>query len=392
MAWTETRGKRHRGCYRDATGKKHYTPWTNLKREAKQAAQEEEAKIRAGTWVDPTAGKLTYSEYFEKHWLPNRVVEDNTRANYLSHYNAEIKAAFGEMELRKITEGGVQRWVADMEKRGTTARTISDRFMALQVVLAGRKGVSAKRDKLIAINPCEGVTLPAVDKRPVEVYSVQECDALIEALDAWWRPLPMLASATGMRWGELMGLKVGDFSKDFAEVTVSRTVIELTKAATGTGSRFKYKGRPKGKKPRRFAIDPDASQMIRTLVRERRLFPEDRVFSMPGEGELPLRTAAWPEGEPISRHYFRQSIWARAHKATGIKQHRPHDLRGSHISWLLAGGADVTSVMHRVGHAQLSTTQAYVDALKDADERALEALQRVRARARSATPLHKTAP
>ena len=58
---------------------------------------------------------------------------------------------------------------------------------------------------------------------------------------------------------------------------------------------------------------------------------------------------------------------------------RVHDLRHAHASWLLAGGADLKSVMERMGHAQIMTTQKYLHTLPDADDKALAAFQSVRA-------------
>jgi site-specific recombinase XerD len=55
-----------------------------------------------------------------------------------------------------------------------------------------------------------------------------------------------------------------------------------------------------------------------------------------------------------------------------------HDLRHAHASWLLAGGADLKSVMDRMGHSQIQTTQRHLHSLPDADEKALAAFQRTR--------------
>ena len=54
-----------------------------------------------------------------------------------------------------------------------------------------------------------------------------------------------------------------------------------------------------------------------------------------------------------------------------------HDLRHAHASWLLAGGSDLKSVMDRLGHAQIQTTQKYLHALAEADQRNLDALDRM---------------
>ena len=57
-----------------------------------------------------------------------------------------------------------------------------------------------------------------------------------------------------------------------------------------------------------------------------------------------------------------------------------HDLRHAHASWLLAGGADLKTVMDRLGHSQITTTQRYLHVLESADDTALEAFQRTRDR------------
>ena len=59
---------------------------------------------------------------------------------------------------------------------------------------------------------------------------------------------------------------------------------------------------------------------------------------------------------------------------------RVHDLRHAHASWLLAGGADLKSVMERMGHAQIQTTQKYLHTLPDTDQRNLDALTRIQDR------------
>ncbi|ETK32772.1 tyrosine-type recombinase/integrase [Microbispora sp. ATCC PTA-5024] len=57
-----------------------------------------------------------------------------------------------------------------------------------------------------------------------------------------------------------------------------------------------------------------------------------------------------------------------------------HGLRHAHASWLLAGGADLQVVKERLGHASISTTEKYLHTLPDADETALDAFTRIRAR------------
>src|SRR5688572_9343470 len=114
MAWAEPRGKRWRGMYRDEAGKARSAGSSTSKREAKKLAEDEEAKIRAGTWHDASSGRMKFSVYFEEHWLPNRVLEVTSVSTCRSHYNATLKDMFGDMQVRQITGPVIQRWVSSM--------------------------------------------------------------------------------------------------------------------------------------------------------------------------------------------------------------------------------------------------------------------------------------
>jgi len=140
MAWIEARGRRYRGMYRDASGKKRSAGWSDSKREAKRLAVAQELKVAAGSWHSPDAGKVLFSTYWEEQWLPNRLVQPTTYSGYESYYRTELRDAFGDMEVRMIKTSHVQRWVVDMSKRGVSAKTIREKFRCLSVCLGGRDG------------------------------------------------------------------------------------------------------------------------------------------------------------------------------------------------------------------------------------------------------------
>jgi integrase len=72
-------------------------------------------------------------------------------------------------------------------------------------------------------------------------------------------------------------------------------------------------------------------------------------------------------------------VWLPAVSNAGLGFHvRMHDLRHAHASWLLAGGADLKSVMERMGHSQITTTQRYLHTPPDADDQAIAIFDRVR--------------
>ena len=126
------------------------------------------------------------------------------------------------------------------------------------------------------------------------------------------------------------------------------------------------KPHPKDNDPRTMGLPADLVGQLADSITTRHLGSDDLLF-------------ATREGTPISRNTFRTRIWLPTIRASGVDfDVRVHDLRHAHASWLLAGGSDLKSVMDRMGHAQITTTQKYLHSLPDADAKNLDALHRTR--------------
>ena len=121
---------------------------------------------------------------------------------------------------------------------------------------------------------------------------------------------------------------------------------------------------PRATKPARWGLPENLVRQLAAWIDARGVGPDDLLF-------------ATREGTPISRNTFRTRVWLPAIKASGIDfDVRVHDLRHAHASWLLAGGSDLKSVMDRMGHAQITTTQRYLHTLPDTDAKNLDALNK----------------
>ena len=137
---------------------------------------------------------------------------------------------------------------------------------------------------------------------------------------------------------------------------------------------------PKDNEARTMGLPADLVAQLADWITTRRLGPDDLLF-------------ATREGTPISRNTFRTRVWLPAVKASGVDfDVRVHDLRHAHASWLLAGGSDLKSVMDRMGHAQITTTQKYLHALPDADAKNLDALNRTRGQHRAPAAVNTPTP
>jgi|TARA_Y100000114_G_scaffold20463_1_gene16425 integrase len=112
-------------------------------------------------------------------------------------------------------------------------------------------------------------------------------------------------------------------------------------------------------------LRPGLLDQLSEHIAEHQLGPDDLLF-------------ATRDGTPISRNTFRTRAWKPAIAASGLDfPVRIHDLRHAHAAWLLAGGADLKSVMDRLGHSLIQTTQKYLHALPDTDQRNLDAFTRI---------------
>jgi integrase len=171
-----------------------------------------------------------------------------------------------------------------------------------------------------------------------------------------------------MRWGELAALRPRHFDLTTGVVRVEETIVEVSKKDSPTGQRMIVKAYPKDNEPRTLRISAALTEALEQRIHELGLAEDDLIFGS-------TRTSG---RMPMSRNTFRTRAWIPATRQAGLDGIRVHDLRHAHASWLLAGGADLKTVMDRLGHTQIQTTQKYLHTLLDADDKALAAFQRTR--------------
>ncbi len=369
MAWIKERitddgDKRFVACYRDPEGRQRSAGTYSSRRAAERAAHREEAKVREGAWHDHSRGEVTFAEYVETVWLPSKQIETSTAAAYRSYLDKHFIPTFGRRPMGKILPSEIQRWVttasATKDGNGLSAASVRKYHTMLQSVFE-----RAQRDRVVTFNPCAHTELPKVIKKKTRTLTPEEYDTILASLPAQHRLMVETAINTGLRWGELIALKPRHLDLIKRKLTVEETVVEVSIKNSPTGARMLTKPYPKDNEPRTMGLPADLVDQLAAWIASRRLGPADLLF-------------ATRNGTPISRNTFRTRIWLPAIKAAGVDfDVRVHDLRHAHASWLLAGGSDLKSVMDRMGHAQITTTQKYLHSLPDADQKNLDALNRI---------------
>jgi integrase len=349
--------------YRDPEGRIRSAGTHSSRRAAERAANREEQRVLAGNWHDHTLGAIPFQAYVETDWLPSKHIEATTRAAYVSNLTKHFLPFFGKKLMHQITPSLVQDWVTKAAADGLSPRSIRKYHTMLHSIFK-----RAVRDQLIVTNPCEHTELPKVITKKSRTLTPAEYDTLITAIPDRYRLLVETAIETGMRWGELIALRPRHIDFLTKTVTVEETIIEVSRQHSPTGQRYVTKAYPKDNQPRTFGVDDVWLQAIALHIKTHSIGRDQPLFT----------TTA---GTPISRNTFRTRVWLPAVRASGVDfPVRMHDLRHAHASWLLAEGSDLKSVMERMGHAQIQTTQKYLHALPEADRKNLDALARARQR------------
>jgi integrase len=364
MAWVIERkgakGTSYMGCYRDPAGKQRTAGSFTTRRAAERAAVREELKVNDGHWHDPAPGKVTFRDYVQTAWLPSRHIEPSTLAGYQSYLNRQFYPFFGALPMNKILPSDIQEWVTTAANDGLSPTSIRKYHMMLHSVF--RRAV---RDRIITFNPCEETELPKVVTPRRRTLTPDEYRRVLAAIPDKYRLMVQVAIETGLRWGELIALRPRHLDFTHRTLTVEETIVEVPKRATPNGDRMIVKPYPKDNEWRRMGLRPALLDQLRDHIREQEKAADDLLF-------------ATRDGTPISRNTFRTRAWTPAIKASGVDfPVRIHDLRHAHASWLLAGGADLKSVMDRMGHSLIQTTQKYLHTLPDADQRNLDAFTRI---------------
>ena len=205
------------------------------------------------------------------------------------------------------------------------------------------------------------LTFPKEHYQEVDVFTIEEAKAILAAAKTEpinIRLLIELALFTGMRRGEIVGLKWSDINFDKQCLSVKRSI---------------YK--PRGEKS--IEKEPKSHSSFRTIAIPNRLCETLKEYKKSQE-EYSLSLAAWKNLDYV----FTDDIGNVMNPQTPTKQFshflarhnirhlKFHCLRHTSATVLLANGCDIKTVSARLGHSNIDTTNIYVHVLESVDRQA----------------------
>lgn len=255
-------------------------------------------------------------------------------------WRVRVKPRWEHVALGDIKPTAVQAWLAVLGQategtKAVGAAAVKRAHHVLSQILA-----DAVRDNLIAKNPAAGLALPRTSRKTPVYLTHQQVDALAVAAGEYGTLVLMLAY-TGLRWGEAVGLRVGDL-----DVLRKRALIHENAVQSGTSI---HVGTPKAHKQRSV---PLPEFLVPLLARQ--CEGKQRADLLFGDGTHLRRPHA------VSGWFSKAATTAKGPRVT------PHDLRHTAASLAVSAGANVKAIQRMLGHASAAMTlDLYADLFDD---------------------------
>jgi integrase len=335
------------------------------RKEAERALSQWLVEIDRGTALEPT--KTTVSELLD-HWLDSVAkfnVQSRTLGDYRSTIDVHLKPGLGSILVQKLSTVQIQAFYAKKLDDGAGPRTVELCHRRLSQALD-----QAVSWSIVIRNVCDQVKPPRVTHKRPDVWSRDELLAFLDASrDDGLAPLWGLAAATGMRLGELLGLRWRDLDLDGGLLQVEQTVTVMKGEKRGVLAI----GAPKTTASRRkIRIDPGT---IDDLKAHRKVQLAQRIgASVWEDNDLVFCTESGKPVHPsnVSRSFVRLIAGAK------LRRIRFHDIRHTHATLLLQAGTPIKVVSERLGHAKTSITMGiYAHVLPDMQDQAVETISKM---------------
>lgn len=343
-------GKRYRVRYRTPEHRQTDKRGFTTKRDAEAFAATVEVSKLTGGYISPTLGRITVAE-LAPEWLA-RKESDVAPSNYRtldSAWRTHVEPKWGRRRVADVELGEVEQWIAEMGrtvtdrdgevvKKGAGATTI----LRAYGVLAGILDDAVKSRRLTA-NPARGAeNLPRKDRKRHVYLSAADVDRLAtEAKEH--RALVLVLAYCGLRWGEVVALRVRDVEFLRRRLTVHDNAVQL-------GVEHVV-GRTKSRKTRSVPVPQFVLDELSLNCQGKGL--DDLVFPGPSGGYLarPKSTRGWFSG---------------AAKRAGVQKITPHDLRHTTASLAVSAGVNVLALARMLGHTSAKVTlDVYADLFDD---------------------------
>ena len=334
--------------YRDSEGKIHYgSIYGKTYSELKAKRNKKIAELPQYGYHTGNSGVLNYQATFQTaaiRWQQDirYTIKDSTFSNYKAILENQLLPELGTTQIRKITNARINQFIHKKKNQELSSGTIHVTLSVLRSIL----GFAAKQ----GVYTSEPIRYPHIagTNQEVQIMNIEDYDKLerflTENIDDFYFGL-LLCMHTGIRVGELAGLRWGDIDFSQRKIRIQRTVIriknldQIADLVTGKIPKTRlYIGAPKTEHSNREIPLPD-----KLLFYARRFCKENSYYILTGTGKC-------MEPRVIQRRY------ANLLKKCGIPPIKIHALRHQFSCRWVERGFDTKSLSEILGHTSVRTT------------------------------------
>ena len=336
-------GKRYRVRYRKPDHSQTDKRGFRSKREAELFLASVEVAKHTGRYIDPSRSRVTIGEWTTS-WLATRT---DLRASTLDRVSGVVRnhivPTLGPIPLADFGRLRAQQWASELSRTqspGSVRKIVNVLSSALQL---------AVDDGRIPANPAARLKLPRQIKSQKRFLTHQQVAELAAAVDAkeagdGFGLLVLVLAYTGLRWGELAGLRVRDLDFRRGRLEVSSTMIEV--------NGYMEESTPKDYEARSIPVPAFVLSQLAEHVDGK--IPSDFVFVSSKTGAV------------LRNRTFRRGWFDDAAIAIGVPGLTPHELRHTCASLAVSAGANVKALQRMLGHSSAKETlDTYSDLFDD---------------------------
>lgn len=255
-------------------------------------------------------------------------LKERTLRNKRYMMEQHIVPYFGNKKMNEITAAQIIQWQNEMQKRD-----FSDAYLRMIQNQLTSLFTHASKIYDLPNNPCKKVKkMGNFDSRSLDFWTVEEYKRFrdtIEPGSQYYLVFEMLFW-TGCRIGELLALTPKDI--DFA-----RNQMSITKTYYRNGGKD-------------YITEPKTKQSIRVIEIPEFLKQEIQKY-VDGHYGMPQNERLFPIGQEAVQHKLKRHV-----EKSGVKKIRVHDLRHSHVAYLIHLGVEPLLIKERLGHKDIKIT------------------------------------
>ena len=304
--------------------------------------------LQKGLITNPT--EMTLSEWLDFYMLEykKKFVKPATYNNYTIKVKNHIKPAVGHYKLKALRQDIIQKFINGLSDKGLAPATVEAIFKLLHNALE-----TAVDDGLIVRNVANRVRLPKVPKPKIEAFTVDQQRKFEEkAKETYMGDMYIFDLCTGMRLGELLGLKWSDIDFEKDQLHIKRTIFKAKDPDNPEDSWHLDFGPPKTPASQRTIPLHQTAIKLLADVFEQQEINKATAGAAYEDNDLVFCTKLGRPQDPIN---MRRTFYRICDKA-GISGFSPHCLRHTFATRGVDAKVDVRVMQSFLGHANIQET------------------------------------